>query len=198
LESGTAVAFARLLVEQFSQCGSTRFHFGDKPKQYHAFRNRYDVTPIEQQGAGGLKASYSGTIKTDRAPNAISFLAGSMVDANVTGDWRPLADAADGTNPADYGARVRYLGGFAVVNFAGRNLVAELVGPGTTINGSGQFDLGTTSVEFLSGDLAYRGPAGIGSGTSTLANQTGPLSGTGSLGSATQSGQTSHCDLTGP
>jgi hypothetical protein len=150
------------------------------------------TAPIQQQGAGGLTASYSGTIKTDRAPNAISFLAGSMVDANVTGDWRPLADAADGTSPADYGARVSYLGGFAVVNFAGRNLVAGLVGPATTINGSGQFDLGTTSVEFLSGDLAYRGPAGIGSGTSTLANQTGPLSGTGSLGSATQSGQTTE------
>ena len=82
-------------------------------------------------------------------PNAISFLAGSMVDANVTGDWRPVADAADGTSPADYGARVSYLGGFAVVNFAGRNLVAGLVGPATTINGSGEFDLATTSVEFL-------------------------------------------------
>ena len=62
------------------------------------------TAPIEQQGAGGLTASYSGTIKTDRASNAISFLAGSMVDANVTGNWRPLADAADGTSPADYGA----------------------------------------------------------------------------------------------
>ena len=152
----------------------------------------FGTAPIQQQGTGGLTATYSGTIKTDRASNAISFLTGSLVDANVTGNWRPLADAADGTSPADYGARVSYLGGLAVVNFAGRNLVAGLIGPATTINGSDEFDLSTTSVNFLTGDLAFRGPGGTPSGTNSLANQSGPLSGTGSLSSTTLSGQTTE------
>ena len=82
-----------------------------------------------------------------------------MVDANVTGNWRPLADAADGTSPADYDARVSYLGGLAVVNFAGRNLVAGLVGPATTINGSGEFDLSTTSVSFSPATWRFAGRA---------------------------------------
>ena len=96
----------------------------------------FGTAPIEQQGPGGLTASYSGTIKTDRGDGTVSFLTGSTIDANVSGNWRPLADASDGTSPADYGAKVRYLGGFVVVNFAGRNLVAGLVGPATAIDGT--------------------------------------------------------------
>ena len=84
-----------------------------------------------------------------------------------------------------------YLGGLAVINFAGRNLVAGLVGTPTAINGN-QFDLASTSVVFESGDLAYRGPFGSPMGTNTLANQSGTLSGTGALTSSTQSGTTTE------
>lgn len=152
----------------------------------------FGTAPIQQQGAGGLMASYSGTIKTDRGNGTISFLTGSTIDANVSGNWKPLADASDGASAADYGAKVSYLNGFVVVNFAGRNLVAGLVGPATAIDGGGHFDLSTTNVAFVSGDLAFRGPLGNPAGTNSLSNQSGLLSGTGLLSSTNQSGQTTE------
>ncbi len=152
----------------------------------------FGTAPIQAQGPGGLTTSYSGTIKTDRTGNAISFLAGSTIDAATSGPWQPLADASSGSSPANYGAKVVYLGGFVTINFAGRNLVAGLVGPATTLDSSGNFDLGTTSVAFASGDLAYRGPGGSPVGTNSLANKSALLSGNGSLSSLTQSGQTTE------
>src|SRR4051812_18410276 len=70
----------------------------------------FGTAPIQPQGTGSLTTSYSGTIKTDRAAGEITFLDGSTVDANINGNWRPLADASDGPSPADYGAKVSYLG----------------------------------------------------------------------------------------
>jgi hypothetical protein len=150
------------------------------------------TAPIEQQAAGGLTTTYSGTIKTDRDSTNIEFLDGSSVSANNSGNWRPLADGSDGTSPANYGARARFLGGFATVNFAGRDLVAGLVGDSTAINLSGQFDLASTDIVFASGNLAYRGPFGSPVGTATLAGQTGALSGSGMLTSNTQNGMTTE------
>jgi hypothetical protein len=150
------------------------------------------TAPIEQQGAGGLNTTYSGTIKTDRSAATIQFFSGSAVSANNSGSWRPLADGSDGSSPANYGARARFLGGLATVNFAGRNLVAGLVGDPTTIYGSGQFDLASTDIVFASGNLAYRGPFGNPVGTATLAGQNGTLSGSGMLSSSTQNGMTTE------
>jgi hypothetical protein len=147
---------------------------------------------IQAQGPGGLTTSYSGTINTDRIGNAISFLAGSAINAATGGPWQPLIDGNSGSSPANYGAKVVYLGGFVTINFAGRNLVAGLIGPATTLDSSGNFDLAATSVAFASGDLAYRGPAGNPVGTNSLANKSALLSGTGSLSSLTQSGQTTE------
>jgi hypothetical protein len=152
----------------------------------------FGTAPIEQQAAGGLTTTYSGTIKTDRNAANIQFLAGSSVSANNSGSWQPLADGSSGSSPANYGARVRYLGGLATINFAGRNLVAGLTGDPTTINGSGQFDLALTDIAFASGNLAYRGPLGNPVGTSTLAGATGDLSGFGTLSSFTQNGMTTE------
>jgi hypothetical protein len=129
------------------------------------------TAPIEQQAAGGLTTTYSGTIKTDRDAANIAFLNGSSVSANNSGSWQPLADGSDGSSPANYGARARFLGGFATVNFAGRELVAGLVGDPTIINGSGQFDLAATDIVFASGNLAYRGPFGSPVGTATPAGE---------------------------
>src|SRR5262249_59389540 len=81
--------------------------------------------PIQAQKTGSLTTGYTGTIKTDLFASGISFLSGSTIDANVNGSWMPLADATDGSAPADYGAKATFLL-FITVNFAGRNLVAGL------------------------------------------------------------------------
>jgi len=152
----------------------------------------FGTAPITQQGPGGLTTTYSGTIKTDREPAAIEFVDGSVVTANNSGSWQPLPDASDGSSPANYGARAGFLGGFVVVNFAGRNLVAGLVGSPSAIDGSGQFDLASTSIVFASGDLAYRGPLGNPASTATLANQAGALSGSGTFVATMQNGTTTE------
>jgi hypothetical protein len=152
----------------------------------------FGTAPITQQGPGGLTTTYSGTIKTDREAAAIEFVDGSVVTANNSGSWQPLPDASDGSSPANYGARAGFLGGFAIVNFAGRNLVAGLVGSPTAVDGSGQFDLASTSIVFASGDLAYRGPFGNPVGTATLATQAGALSGSGTFVSTMQNGTTTE------
>jgi hypothetical protein len=152
----------------------------------------FGTAPIQPQGTGSLTTNYSGTIKTDRAAGGITFIEGSAVDANVNGNWRPLADASDGKSPADYGAKVSYLGGFVVINFAGRNLVAGLVGPATPVDASGMFDLSATSVVFATGDLAYRGPLGNPVGTGTLGGESGLLTGTGALSSTSLNGLTTE------
>src|SRR5262245_4985554 len=58
---------------------------------------------IQQQGSGSLTTTYAGTIKTDLFASGISFLPGSDIDANVNGNWKPLADGTDGSAEADYG-----------------------------------------------------------------------------------------------
>src|SRR5262249_26034862 len=134
---------------------------------------------IQQQGTGSLTTSYTGTIKTDLFASGISFLSGSTIDANVNGNWKPLADASDGSASADSGAKATFLV-VITVNFAGRNLVAGLTSGILPIS-SDQFDLSTTSVTFATGDLAYRSSAGSPAGSGSIAGKSDFLSGTGTL-----------------
>lgn len=150
------------------------------------------TAPIQAQGAGGLTTTYSGTIKTDRVGNTIAFVDGSLVDANVSGNWRPKADATDGTAPADYGAKVSYAFGIITVNFAGRDLVAGLTSGPLAIDGSGTFDLSTATVNFVTGNIAYRDSLATQFGTDSFAGESGALTGTGILSSSTNSGQTTE------
>lgn len=62
----------------------------------------FGTAPIQQQGAGSLTTTYAGTILADRTDTTIQFLPGGSVDANVNGNWQPLADASSGSAPADY------------------------------------------------------------------------------------------------
>src|SRR4051794_22508144 len=117
------------------------------------------TAPIQAQGSGSLTTTYSGTIKTDREPGTLAFLPGSTIDANINGSWKPLSDGSDGSAPADYGAKATYL--FVLTtNFAGRDLVAGLTSGAIPIDATGHVDLTTTTVQFVSGNLAYRGPGG--------------------------------------
>jgi hypothetical protein len=139
-------------------------------------------------GSAPIQAQGSGTIKTDLFASGISFLSGSTIDANENGSWKPLADASDGSAPADYGAKATFLL-FITVNFAGRNLVAGLTSGILPIS-SDQFDLSTTSVTFASGDLAYRSSTGTPAGSGSIAGKSDFLSGTGTLQSQIQGTQT--------
>src|SRR4051812_40000238 len=146
------------------------------------------TAPIQAQGPGSLTTTYSGTIKTDREPGTLAFLTGSTIDANVNGSWKPLSDGSDGSAPADYGAKATYL--FVLTtNFAGRDLVAGLTSGAIPIDATGHVDLSTTTVQFVSGNLAYRGPGGDPVGTASIAGAESLLSGSGSLTYVTQASQ---------
>jgi hypothetical protein len=144
---------------------------------------------IQPQGTGSLTASYTGTIKTDLFASGISFLSGSVVDANSNGSWKPLADGTDGSAVADYGGKATFLLVFTV-NFAGRNLVAGVTSGILPVDANDHFDLSMATVTFASGDLAYRSSTGDPAGFASIAGQSGLLSGTGTLSSQIQGSQT--------
>jgi hypothetical protein len=141
--------------------------------------SQFGTAPIEQQGPGSLTTSYTGTIHADRSSSTIQFLSGGAIDANVSGNWQPLADASAGSAPADYGARVVFT--IIVVNFAGRDLAADLTGAITPVDGSGNFDLANSTVNFTSGSIAYRANFGLTPGVESLAGNSGNLAGTATL-----------------
>lgn len=144
---------------------------------------------IVEQGAGSLTTKYTGTIKSDRQQGTIAFLAGSVIDANVSGNWRPLADATDGTAPADYGGRANFTVIVQVpVYFAGRDLAADLSSDPNAINGSNQFSLAATNLTFTGGEIAYRASIGSPADSQTIVGEGGTLSGNGTIGLVTQGG----------
>jgi hypothetical protein len=148
--------------------------------------------PIQTQGPGSLTTSYTGTIKTDRATNSIQFLSGSAVDANVNGNWQPLADGGDGSAPADYGGKItgQVVIIFPInvtVNFAGRDFIFGMTSGALNVI-SNQIDLSSTDVTFSSGSIAYRSSLGTPSGSETVVDQGGTLSGTGTLSTLSQGG----------
>jgi hypothetical protein len=144
---------------------------------------------IQPQGTGSLTTSYTGTLKTDLFANGVSFLSGSVLDANSNGNWKPLTDGTDGSATADYGGKATFL--FVItVNFAGRNLVAGVTSGILPIDASNHFDLSAATVTFEGGDLAYRSSTGDPVGFASITGQSGSLSGTGTLSSQIQGAQT--------
>lgn len=148
----------------------------------------FGTTDILPQGTGSLTTNYSGTIRADRvATSSIQFLGGSLIDANVSGSWKPLANGDDGSAPADYGGRVSYLFGTITANFAARDFVADLLSDALAVDSAGHFGLSTTTVSFVSGNLAYRSSLGQ-AGSDTVMGQSSAMSGTGTLASQSQGG----------
>jgi hypothetical protein len=147
---------------------------------------------IQPQGTGGLTTNYSGTIKTDRGANSVTFQSGSTIDANTNGTWRPLADGGDGAALADYGGKSTFFF-VIVVNFAGRNFIGGLTSGVLPVDGTNHFDLSTTNVTFSSGSIAYRNESTGDPATSRpIVGQGGALSGTGTLSSLVQGAQTTE------
>jgi hypothetical protein len=138
------------------------------------------TSSIQQQGSGSLTTSYSGTIRTDRGINTIQFLSGSAINANVSGNWQPLANGQTGSAPADYGGRVSFLFGLITANFAARNFVGDLTSSVLPVGGNGSVDLSTTTVRFTDGSLAFRTSTGD-FGAESVVGESGLLSGSGSL-----------------
>jgi hypothetical protein len=138
------------------------------------------TSPIQSQGSGSLTTTYSGSIRMDRGSNTVQFLAGSAIDANVSGNWQPLANGQAGSAPADYGGRVSFLFGLVTANFAARNFVGDLTSSGLPVSGNGSFNLSTTTVRFTDGNLAFRTSTGD-FGAESVVGESGLLSGSGSL-----------------
>jgi hypothetical protein len=138
--------------------------------------------PVMEQAPGSLTTTYSGTIKTDFAAGSIQFLSGTTIDANISGSWTPTATGAAGTSAADYGGRVIFFPGVAnvVADFAGRTFISDLLSGSLTVNGSGQFDLSSTALQFTSGAIAYRVPAVPLTGSGSIIGNGGTLTGSGS------------------
>ncbi|HVT29189.1 MAG TPA: hypothetical protein VHE81_14330 [Lacipirellulaceae bacterium] len=147
--------------------------------------NSYGKPTIQPQGTGSLSTTYSGSIKTDRTGNNISFLSGSSIDANTNGNWQPLADGSSGSAAADYGGKATFLG-FVTVNFAGRNLAAGLTSGALPIDAGDDFDLSTTDMTFSSGSIAYRASIGDPASSGSIVGTTGTLTGSGLLSSVVQ------------
>lgn len=148
---------------------------------------------IVEQGAGSLTTKYTGTFKTNRVTNSISFLSGSTIDASVNGSWQPMADASAGSAPADYGGRANFTVTIIIpvtvpVYFAGRDLAADVASGPLTINASNQFSLAGTNLTFTGGGIAYRASTGDPAGTASIVGEGGTLSGTGTLATLSQGG----------
>lgn len=145
---------------------------------------------IQPQGTGSLTTSYSGTIKTDRESSSISFLAGSSVSANVNGNWKPDANAANNAQAADYGGKAIIV--IDTANFAARDLVVGVTSGAITLDSGSHFDLSSATLSFASAKLAYLDTFGQLMGSSDLSGKTTSIAGTGSISGVTQGGQTTE------
>jgi hypothetical protein len=101
---------------------------------------------FQQQGAGSLTASYTGSILVALAPPTISFPGGSAIQANNSGTWQPAAGGASGTAPANYGILVQPL--FTTGYAAFRNTKLDLTGPPVLLTNGG-FDAGHLMTTYL-------------------------------------------------
>lgn len=129
---------------------------------------------VQEQGEGSLTTTYSGSIIVDVSEDAVTFVGGSTITANNSGDWQPLADGASGNAPANYGAYANagFLGsGYAAL----RNLLFDLKSESIpTLAGSFAAD----SLEFSfppsavsTADYSYTSVLGNGAGTEYLAGR---------------------------
>jgi Dockerin type I domain len=131
-------------------------------------------SPVTQQGAGSLTATYTGGVQVDLdlTSNTINFINALEAAAANSGNWQPLPGGATGSAPANYGGRVIAFG----VVFAVRDLraTASTAAPLTmTGNGSTRaFPSTQTTLAVTNGSLDYN--AGIlGMGTTSLVGNSG-------------------------
>ena len=78
------------------------------------------------------------------------------------------------------GGRVSYLFGLVTINFAAREFVGDLSSGALPLSPAGEFNLSTTTVQFLNGNLAYLSSTGD-AGSESIIGESGTMSGTGSI-----------------
>lgn len=144
-----------------------------------------DLT-IQPQGTNSLTTSYAGTIKAERGSNAIQFIGGSVIDANLlSGTWQPKAMGVSGSEAAEYAGKVPVPLGAGV--FAGRNFVGDINSAAPISISGGSFDLSSVGLEFLTGLIDYRITSLLyptQSGQSDISGQIIDLSGNGTISTA--------------
>ncbi|HEX3146643.1 MAG TPA: FG-GAP-like repeat-containing protein [Gemmataceae bacterium] len=147
---------------------------------------------IQQQGAGSLTSSYTGAMAADVdfTANTINITnTGTLLDASVSGNWKPNVGGGGGTAPADYGGKVTII--FANVYVAIRNTLASMNTAGAVpLTGTGAartFD-STQNLAITGGTADYDASSlGQGTGTSDMSGNSG-TNASGSASSITDQG----------
>jgi len=115
---------------------------------------------LEEQGPGGLSATFRGWLVADAQGPTIQLIQGSSLMANETNSWLPGANHSITASPASYGAKATIGSGFSQVHVlaATRNVAFGITSVPSTIS-SNQFDasgLTFTIPTLAKSDIDYR------------------------------------------
>lgn len=105
---------------------------------------------LQEQAAGSLTTSYTGTLVADVTASQIQFVGGSRVVARELNSWQPGPNGAEGSAPASYGAKGSSGFGFFAVTAtaASRRLLFDVSGPPLSLTG-GAFNATSLLVQFV-------------------------------------------------
>lgn len=115
---------------------------------------------LQQQGAGSLTTSYSGTIDADFGASTIQFNSAAAAAA-ISGTWQPLPGGGSGSAPANYGGQAS-IPGFGTAFGAGRNFVLNITSGVVPLSGT-SFDASQLTISPITGVLDFNSPFGGGS-----------------------------------
>jgi hypothetical protein len=124
---------------------------------------------LMQQAAGSLVTAYTGNLQADvDFPNGlIMFIKGDGVMAENSGDWQPRADGSLGSEPANYGGQINFLG---MARFAFRDIDLRLSSDPLPLTPLGAVSYGFPNNQHIKmhhGRVAYNHPL-LGPGTTGL------------------------------
>ena len=124
---------------------------------------------LMQQASGSLVTAYTGNLQADvDFPNGlITFIKGDGIMAENSGDWQPRADGSLGSEPANYGGQINFLG---LARFAFRDIDLRLSSDPLPLTPLGAVSYGFPNNQHIKmhrGRVAYNHPL-IGPGTTGL------------------------------
>lgn len=99
----------------------------------------------QEQAPGSLSTKLEGSLVVDLETTTIQFVAGSLIDAQTNGVWRPAAEGAPGSDWADFGAEGSI--GFASGEAAARDIQLDVESGVIPLTG-GSFDAASLVVFF--------------------------------------------------
>ena len=111
------------------------------------------ANPLQDQGDGALTTTFTGQLHTTLSDEAIRFNPESRVDANPSGEWKPLPGGADGAATADFGAIATLL--VIRADAAGREIEFEISSDTISLNSEGtEFPLSGITLDIPTDSLA--------------------------------------------